>query len=93
MLFGWKISTVEEEPIAEHAGPAFCKASSFRAKGYGVLSALSFFRRSMEHMATTTKLKGQLYLDNKDHATSFVYSQLIKGTSMEETVATKMEYE
>eukprot|EP00957_Ditylum_brightwellii_P127771 9744271-Ditylum_brightwellii.AAC.1 len=43
MSFGWNISTVEGETIAEHAGPAFGQASSFRAKGYGVLSALTFF--------------------------------------------------
>eukprot|EP00957_Ditylum_brightwellii_P072044 5475903-Ditylum_brightwellii.AAC.1 len=43
MSFGWKISTLEGETIAEHAGPAFGQASSFRAKGYGVLSAMSFF--------------------------------------------------
>jgi hypothetical protein len=65
MSFGWKISTLEGETIAEHAGPAFGQASSFQAKGYGVLSAMSFFCRAMEYTATTTKLKGQLYLDNK----------------------------
>eukprot|EP00957_Ditylum_brightwellii_P122105 9312284-Ditylum_brightwellii.AAC.1 len=47
LSFGWKISTSNGEIIAEHAGPAFGQASSFRAKGYGVLSALSFFRRAM----------------------------------------------
>eukprot|EP00957_Ditylum_brightwellii_P173474 13207697-Ditylum_brightwellii.AAC.1 len=65
MSFGWKISTLEGKTIAEHAGPAFGQASSFRAKGYGVLSALSFSRWAMEYTATTMKLKGQLYLDNK----------------------------
>eukprot|EP00957_Ditylum_brightwellii_P024550 1853586-Ditylum_brightwellii.AAC.1 len=47
MSFGWKISTVEGETIAEHADLAFGQASSFGAEGYGVLSALSFFRRAM----------------------------------------------
>eukprot|EP00957_Ditylum_brightwellii_P105373 8032811-Ditylum_brightwellii.AAC.1 len=65
MSFGWKISTMNGENIAEHAGPAFGQVSSFRAEGYGVLSALSFFRRAMEYTTTTTQLKGQLYLDNK----------------------------
>eukprot|EP00957_Ditylum_brightwellii_P090190 6869069-Ditylum_brightwellii.AAC.1 len=65
MSFGWKINTLEGETIAEHAGLAFGQASSFRAKGYGVLSTLSFFRRAIEYTATTKKLKGQLYLDNK----------------------------
>eukprot|EP00957_Ditylum_brightwellii_P148478 11304758-Ditylum_brightwellii.AAC.1 len=49
MLFGWKISTVEGETIAEHVGATFGQASSFQAKGYGVLSALSFFHRAMEY--------------------------------------------
>ena len=65
MSFGWKISTLEGETIVEHVGPAFGQASSFRAKGYGVLSAMSFFRRVMEYKATTMELKGQLFLDNK----------------------------
>eukprot|EP00957_Ditylum_brightwellii_P166617 12683072-Ditylum_brightwellii.AAC.1 len=47
MSFGWKISTLNGETIAENAGPAFRQASSFQAKGYGVLSALSFFCRAM----------------------------------------------
>eukprot|EP00957_Ditylum_brightwellii_P198168 15099416-Ditylum_brightwellii.AAC.1 len=47
MSFGWKISTLEGETIAEHAGPAFGQASSFRADCYGVLSAMSFFCRAM----------------------------------------------
>eukprot|EP00957_Ditylum_brightwellii_P113085 8624446-Ditylum_brightwellii.AAC.1 len=65
MSFGWKISTLNGENIAEHAGPAFGQVSSFQAEGYGVLSALSFFCWAMEYMALTTELKGQLYLDNK----------------------------
>eukprot|EP00957_Ditylum_brightwellii_P001621 126049-Ditylum_brightwellii.AAC.1 len=65
MSFGWKISTLEGKTIVEHVGPAFGQASSFRAEGYGVLSAMSFFRRAMEYTATTTKIKGQLLLDNK----------------------------
>eukprot|EP00957_Ditylum_brightwellii_P106956 8160203-Ditylum_brightwellii.AAC.1 len=65
MSFGWKICTLNGENIAEHAGPAFGQASSFRAKGYDALSALSFFRCVMEYTASTKPLKGQLYLDNK----------------------------
>eukprot|EP00957_Ditylum_brightwellii_P209813 15363366-Ditylum_brightwellii.AAC.1 len=65
MSFGWKISTLNGENIAEHLGPAFGQASSFQAEGYGVLSALSFFRHAMEYMPSTMQLKGQLYLDNK----------------------------
>eukprot|EP00957_Ditylum_brightwellii_P052320 3968485-Ditylum_brightwellii.AAC.1 len=65
MSFGWKISTLEGETIAEHAGLAFGQASSFRAEGYGELSAMSFFCRAMEYTATTTEIKGQLFLDNK----------------------------
>jgi hypothetical protein len=45
MSFGWKICTLNGDFIAEHSGPAFGQASSFRAEGYGVLSALSFFRQ------------------------------------------------
>eukprot|EP00957_Ditylum_brightwellii_P002565 196792-Ditylum_brightwellii.AAC.1 len=59
MSFGWKISTLNGETIAEHAGLAFGRSSSFRAKGYGVLSALSFYHRAMEYTASTTQLKGQ----------------------------------
>eukprot|EP00957_Ditylum_brightwellii_P177340 13508552-Ditylum_brightwellii.AAC.1 len=47
MSFGWKISTLNGEDKAEHAGSAFREASSFQAEGYGVLSALSFFRRAL----------------------------------------------
>eukprot|EP00957_Ditylum_brightwellii_P003286 249414-Ditylum_brightwellii.AAC.1 len=55
MSFGWKISTLNGETIAQHAGPAFRQASSFRAKCYGVLSALSFFRQAMEYTALATQ--------------------------------------
>eukprot|EP00957_Ditylum_brightwellii_P205801 15345493-Ditylum_brightwellii.AAC.1 len=65
MLFRWKICTSNGENIAKHAGLVFGQASSFRAKGYGVLSALSFFRHAMEYTASTKPLKGQLHLDNK----------------------------
>eukprot|EP00957_Ditylum_brightwellii_P001457 113682-Ditylum_brightwellii.AAC.1 len=65
MSFGWKICKSNGEIIEKHVGPAFGQASSFQAKGYGVLSALSFFRRAMEYMASTKPLKGQIYLDNK----------------------------
>eukprot|EP00957_Ditylum_brightwellii_P122775 9362645-Ditylum_brightwellii.AAC.1 len=65
MSFGWKISTLNGEGIAEQAGPAFRQASSFRAKGYGILSALSFFPWAMEYAASTMQLQGHLYLDNK----------------------------
>eukprot|EP00957_Ditylum_brightwellii_P138168 10532716-Ditylum_brightwellii.AAC.1 len=51
--------------IAEHSGPAFGQASSFCAEGYGMLSALSFFRHTMEYTVSTTKLTFQMYLDNK----------------------------
>eukprot|EP00957_Ditylum_brightwellii_P145052 11047237-Ditylum_brightwellii.AAC.1 len=47
MSFRWKICTSNGEVISEHAGPAFGQTSSFRAKGYGVLLALSFFRHAM----------------------------------------------
>eukprot|EP00957_Ditylum_brightwellii_P069997 5316733-Ditylum_brightwellii.AAC.1 len=40
--FGWKICTSNGDIIAEHRGPALRQASSFQAKGYGVLSSLSF---------------------------------------------------
>ena len=51
--------------IAEHVGPVFGQASPFQAKGYGVLSALSFFCPAMEYTASTTALEFQMYLDNK----------------------------
>jgi hypothetical protein len=76
MSFGWKISTLERETIADNAGLAFGQASSFQAKGYGVLSALSFFCWAMEYTATTTKLKGQLYLDNKGVITQIKQQRL-----------------
>eukprot|EP00957_Ditylum_brightwellii_P083496 6347749-Ditylum_brightwellii.AAC.1 len=65
MSFGWKICTSNGDIIAEHVGPAFGQASSFRAEGYGVLSPLSFFRRAMEYTASTKTLTCQLYLDSK----------------------------
>eukprot|EP00957_Ditylum_brightwellii_P006387 484898-Ditylum_brightwellii.AAC.1 len=43
MSFGWKICTSNGEIIAEHAGPAFRQASSFRAKGYGVFISTQLF--------------------------------------------------
>eukprot|EP00957_Ditylum_brightwellii_P161047 12260873-Ditylum_brightwellii.AAC.1 len=57
MPFGWKISTLNGDNIAELVGLAFGQASSFRAKGYGVLSALNFFCRAMEYTALTMQLK------------------------------------
>eukprot|EP00957_Ditylum_brightwellii_P046890 3559095-Ditylum_brightwellii.AAC.1 len=65
MSFGWKICTLNGESVAERVGPAFGQASSFQAKCYGVLLALSFFCCAMEYTALTKPLKGQLYLDNK----------------------------
>eukprot|EP00957_Ditylum_brightwellii_P190109 14472357-Ditylum_brightwellii.AAC.1 len=59
VYFGWKICTSNGEIIAEHVGPAFGQASSFQAEGYGVLSALSFFHRAMEYMASTKTLTCQ----------------------------------
>eukprot|EP00957_Ditylum_brightwellii_P179924 13706101-Ditylum_brightwellii.AAC.1 len=37
MIFGWIIVNKDEEILAEHAGPAFGQATSFRAEGYGLL--------------------------------------------------------
>eukprot|EP00957_Ditylum_brightwellii_P104058 7927543-Ditylum_brightwellii.AAC.1 len=65
MSFGWKMCTMNGDIIAEQAGPAFGQASSFRAEGYGVLSALSFFCHAMEYMTSTTALAFQMYLDNE----------------------------
>eukprot|EP00957_Ditylum_brightwellii_P118722 9055054-Ditylum_brightwellii.AAC.1 len=65
MPFGWKICTMNGDIIAEHADPAFGQASSFCVEGYGVLSALSCFHRTMEYTASTTTLAFQMYLDNK----------------------------
>eukprot|EP00957_Ditylum_brightwellii_P068879 5228324-Ditylum_brightwellii.AAC.1 len=59
MSFEWKICTLNGEIIAEHASPAFGQASSFEAKGYGVLSALSFFCHAMEYTASTKTLTCQ----------------------------------
>eukprot|EP00957_Ditylum_brightwellii_P169094 12869841-Ditylum_brightwellii.AAC.1 len=65
MSFGWKICTLKGDIIAEHRGLAFGQASSFQAKGYGVLSAFSFFCHAMEYTASTKNLTCQMYLDNK----------------------------
>eukprot|EP00957_Ditylum_brightwellii_P190497 14500388-Ditylum_brightwellii.AAC.1 len=65
MSFGWKICTMNGDIIAKNAGPAFRQASSFRAEGHEVLSALSFFRHAMEYTASTTTLAFQMYLDNE----------------------------
>eukprot|EP00957_Ditylum_brightwellii_P044331 3363502-Ditylum_brightwellii.AAC.1 len=65
MSFGWEICTKNGDPIAENAGPAFGQASTLRAEGYGILSALSFFFCAMEYTASITTLAFQLYLDNK----------------------------
>eukprot|EP00957_Ditylum_brightwellii_P011279 853458-Ditylum_brightwellii.AAC.1 len=59
MSFGWKICTLNGGIIAEHFGPAFGQASSFRTEGYGVLSALSFFCCAMEYTTSTKKLTFQ----------------------------------
>eukprot|EP00957_Ditylum_brightwellii_P173885 13238081-Ditylum_brightwellii.AAC.1 len=71
MSFGWKICTKNGDPIAENAGPAFCQASSFRAKGYGILLTLRFFCRAMEYTASTITLQFKLYLDNESVITRF----------------------
>eukprot|EP00957_Ditylum_brightwellii_P063609 4828505-Ditylum_brightwellii.AAC.1 len=65
MLFGWKTCTSNGDIIAEHVGPAFGQASFFQVKGYGVLSALSFFCHAMEYTASTKTLTDQIYLDNR----------------------------
>eukprot|EP00957_Ditylum_brightwellii_P187941 14309328-Ditylum_brightwellii.AAC.1 len=36
MSFGWKMSLQDDMILAEHYGPAFSKAKSFRAEGYGL---------------------------------------------------------
>eukprot|EP00957_Ditylum_brightwellii_P030482 2308418-Ditylum_brightwellii.AAC.1 len=47
------------------AGEIDIQASSFCAEGYVVLSALSFFCRTMEYTASTMTLAFQMYLDNE----------------------------
>eukprot|EP00957_Ditylum_brightwellii_P135146 10303676-Ditylum_brightwellii.AAC.1 len=44
MTVGWEIVDKNKDPLVEHLGLAFGKASSFRAKGYG-LSFLAWFLR------------------------------------------------
>eukprot|EP00957_Ditylum_brightwellii_P097699 7440905-Ditylum_brightwellii.AAC.1 len=64
MFFGWKICTMNGDIIDEHSGPVFGQASSLCAECYGVLSALSFFCRTMEYTASTMILVFQMYLNN-----------------------------
>eukprot|EP00957_Ditylum_brightwellii_P100472 7658409-Ditylum_brightwellii.AAC.1 len=42
MTFGWKIVDENEDPLAEHSGPAYGKATSFGMEGYGLLSLAWF---------------------------------------------------
>eukprot|EP00957_Ditylum_brightwellii_P182148 13877856-Ditylum_brightwellii.AAC.1 len=69
MSFGWKICTMNGDIIQEHSGPAFGQASSFCAKSYWVLSALSFFNLAMEYTSSAMTLAFQMYLDNKEAIT------------------------
>eukprot|EP00957_Ditylum_brightwellii_P071631 5445646-Ditylum_brightwellii.AAC.1 len=37
MSYGWIIANADEEILAKQAGPAYGKATSFQAEGYGLL--------------------------------------------------------
>eukprot|EP00957_Ditylum_brightwellii_P104297 7944808-Ditylum_brightwellii.AAC.1 len=42
MTFGWKIVDENKDPLVEHLGLVFGKATSFCAEGYGLLSLNHF---------------------------------------------------
>jgi hypothetical protein len=65
MSFEWKICMCKGDPIATHAGLAFGQASSFRAEGCRVLSAISFLHRLLEYTRKDEKLQFKLYLNNE----------------------------
>eukprot|EP00957_Ditylum_brightwellii_P179378 13665226-Ditylum_brightwellii.AAC.1 len=65
MLYGWNISTVREEVIATHAGPALGDPLSFRSEYYGVLLAFCFVKHAVKYTNTKPTLSFKIYLDNK----------------------------
>eukprot|EP00957_Ditylum_brightwellii_P091043 6931407-Ditylum_brightwellii.AAC.1 len=65
MSFGWKIVSVSDKPLAEHSGPAFEHATSFRSEGYGLLSIARFLHHGPVYAQTTLQCKVDIHIDNK----------------------------
>ena len=65
MTFGWKIVDKNKDPLAEHSGPAFGKATSFRAEGYGILSLARFLHHGKIYTQTKIQCYIEIYIYNK----------------------------
>eukprot|EP00957_Ditylum_brightwellii_P000314 24820-Ditylum_brightwellii.AAC.1 len=65
MSFGWKMSLQDEIPLVEHYGPAFCKATSFRAEGYGLLSVALFLKLAQIYTKTKIQAVIEICIANK----------------------------
>ena len=64
MSFAWKIVTQDEEPLAEHSGPAFGHATLFRSEGYGLLSVSRFLHHGSIYTNTDIRCNINIRIDN-----------------------------
>eukprot|EP00957_Ditylum_brightwellii_P109684 8366615-Ditylum_brightwellii.AAC.1 len=65
MSFGWVMSLLDSTTLATHSGPAFGHASSFKAKGYGLLSVACFLYHLQRYTQLTLACNICIYIYNK----------------------------
>eukprot|EP00957_Ditylum_brightwellii_P006749 512211-Ditylum_brightwellii.AAC.1 len=66
MTFGWIIVNNNEEILAEHAGSVISQATSFRAKGYGLLSVARFPFHISKYTNQKIRCDINMYIDNEE---------------------------
>eukprot|EP00957_Ditylum_brightwellii_P125381 9556061-Ditylum_brightwellii.AAC.1 len=65
MTFGWKIVDENNDPLAEHSGTAFEKATPFCVEGYGLLSLAQFLHHGKIYTKTKIQCYIEMHIDNK----------------------------
>eukprot|EP00957_Ditylum_brightwellii_P208255 15356499-Ditylum_brightwellii.AAC.1 len=65
MIFGWIIVNKDEEILSEHTGPVFSQATSLRAEGYGLLSAVRFIHHVSQYTNQAVCCDINMYINNE----------------------------
>eukprot|EP00957_Ditylum_brightwellii_P134923 10287226-Ditylum_brightwellii.AAC.1 len=65
MTFGWKIVDENKDPLVDHSGPVFGKATSFYTEGYGLLSLAQFLHHGKIYTQTKIQCYIETHINNK----------------------------
>eukprot|EP00957_Ditylum_brightwellii_P067117 5094726-Ditylum_brightwellii.AAC.1 len=65
MSYGWIMANADEEILFKHVGPAYGKATSFQAEGYGLLSIVCFLHHVLIYIMQPIQCKLDFYTDNE----------------------------